>query len=86
VELSIPLHEDLTELVGENNGGKSNILEALRLLSHPSSGRIERYCEVEDLSKTAAENTFHTSGTFAGLSPAQTGTFICPPSAPMAQI
>jgi putative ATP-dependent endonuclease of OLD family len=76
VELSIPLHEHLTVLVGENNGGKSNLLEALRLLTHPSSGRIERYCEVEDLSKAAAENTFQISGTFAGLSPAQTGTLI----------
>ena len=35
----------LTVLVGENNGGKSNLIDAIRLLSTPLSGRPELYCE-----------------------------------------
>lgn len=39
----------MTVLVGENNGGKSNIVDAIRLLTLPLSGRRERYAEDEDL-------------------------------------
>ena len=40
-DIDIPLYEDLTVLVGENNGGKSNAIDALRLLTVPLSGRRE---------------------------------------------
>jgi len=34
----IPLCKDLTLLVGENNGGKSNAIDAIRLLTAPLGG------------------------------------------------
>jgi AAA ATPase-like protein len=37
--VSVPFQSDLTVLVGENNGGKSNIVDAVRLLTLPLSGR-----------------------------------------------
>jgi putative ATP-dependent endonuclease of OLD family len=40
--------KDLTILVGENNGGKSNSIDALRLITTPLSGRREIYCESSD--------------------------------------
>lgn len=41
--VTISLRPDLTVLVGENNGGKSNVVDAIRLLTLPLSGRRERY-------------------------------------------
>jgi putative ATP-dependent endonuclease of OLD family len=49
---------DLTVLVGENNGGKSNIIDALRLLTLPLNGRRERYPEDDDLRRGSADKTF----------------------------
>lgn len=37
----IPLCKDLTILVGENNGGKSNAIDAIRLLTTPLGGPRE---------------------------------------------
>lgn len=44
---------DLTVLVGENNAGKSNVIDALRLATVPLTGRRSRYFEVEDLTRGA---------------------------------
>ena len=41
--------KDLTILVGENNGGKSNVIDALRLITTPLSKRREIYCETTDI-------------------------------------
>lgn len=48
-EVTVPLRRTLTLLVGENNAGKSNIIEALRLATKPLNGRRTRYFEVADL-------------------------------------
>lgn len=40
----------LTLLVGENNSGKSNVIEALRLATVPLNLRRTRYFEADDLS------------------------------------
>jgi putative ATP-dependent endonuclease of the OLD family len=42
-DVTVRFHPELTVLVGENNGGKSNIVDALRLLTLPLSGRRDRY-------------------------------------------
>jgi putative ATP-dependent endonuclease of the OLD family len=47
------LRDDVTVLTGENNAGKSNILEALRLLTDPLDGRRTRVWEPEDVSRSA---------------------------------
>ena len=41
----VDLQKDLTVFVGENNGGKSNAIDAIRLLTQPLGGRREIYCE-----------------------------------------
>ncbi|RQR59320.1 ATP-dependent endonuclease [Burkholderia sp. Bp9125] len=72
----IPLCKDLSILVGENNGGKSNAIDAIRLLTTPLSGRREVYCETTDLRSGSLDRKFELVGCFAGLSPAQKGRLI----------
>ena len=52
--VTVSLRPDLTVLVGENNGGKSNVVDSIRLLTLPLSGRRERYPEDEDVRRHAA--------------------------------
>jgi len=67
---------DLTLLVGENNGGKSNAIDALRLVTTPLSGRREIYCESTDIRFGSAEPKFELNATFADLSIPQQGRLI----------
>jgi predicted ATP-binding protein involved in virulence len=60
--------KDLTILVGENNGGKSNTIDALRLITTPLSGRREIYCESSDIRFGGAELKFEVQATFSDLS------------------
>ena len=47
--LSVPFRSSLTVLTGENNSGKSNVIDAIRLVTSPLSGRRELYCEPSDM-------------------------------------
>src|SRR5699024_6428214 len=47
-DTEVALSPGLTLLVGENNAGKSNIIDALRLATTPLSGRRTRYFEIDD--------------------------------------
>ncbi len=67
---------DLTILAGENNGGKSNAIDALRLVTTPFSKRREIYCESTDIRFGSAERKFELDATFADLSVAQQGRLI----------
>ena len=71
----ISLQKDLTVFVGENNGGKTNALDAIRLLTTPLSGRRELYCESTDIRRGSGDR-FDLQATFAELSPAQQGMLI----------
>jgi putative ATP-dependent endonuclease of OLD family len=52
VEVEFP--SDLVVLLGENGSGKSNIIDAIRLITAPASGRRYYYPDVErDISKSA---------------------------------
>lgn len=73
---SINLKPDLTVLVGENNGGKSNIIDALRLLTLPLNGRRDRYPEDDDIRRDSTEPTFTIEGRFSGLSDTMKGLLI----------
>ena len=42
-DVVIPLREQVTVVIGENNGGKSTLLDAVRLLTDPLDGRRSRY-------------------------------------------
>ena len=75
-DVSVQFRKDLTVLVGENNGGKSNIVDAIRLLTLPLNGRRERYAEDEDLRRGSAEGSFTIEGRFCGLSDALKGLLI----------
>ena len=66
----------LTVLVGENNGGKSNIIDAIRLVTTPLSGRRELYCERTDIRFGVVSRAFEIQATFQGLSPPQQGRLL----------
>lgn len=72
----IELQKDLTVFVGENNGGKSNAIDAVRLLTTPLGGRREIYCESTDVRFQSATTYFELEGCFAELSTGQQGRFI----------
>lgn len=75
-EAEVPLCSDLTIFVGENNGGKSNAIDAIRLLTAPLTGRREIYCETTDIRLGSVGRRFDLKGTFAELSPAQQGRLL----------
>lgn len=75
-ECTVRFQPDLTVLVGENNGGKSNIVDALRLLTLPVNGRRTRYPELDDLRRGSDETDFRIEAEFCGLSDALRGLLI----------
>jgi len=72
----IPLCKDLTILVGENNGSKSNAIDAIRPLTTPLCGRRELYCETTDIRFGSADRKFEIVDNFKELNPAQQGRLI----------
>ena len=70
---SIRLNATLTVLTGENNAGKSNILDALRMVTAPSEVRRTRGFEPDDLRYDAKDLRLDVS--YSGLDPAQQGLF-----------
>lgn len=75
-DLILPFQKDLTVLVGENNGGKSNLIDGIRLVTTPLGGRREIYCEHTDIRFGSAKPEFDIEATFAELTPAQQGSFL----------
>jgi len=72
---TIRFRDGPTVLAGENNAGKSNILDAIRLLTQPASGRRERYAEPADVLRGTGDE-FTIEGRFAGLSETLRGQFV----------
>ena len=74
-DVTVCFHHELTVLVGENNSGKSNIIDGLRLLTLPLNGRRERYPEDATIwpARRHASSVFHrrplcrSSDTIKGL-------------------
>lgn len=75
-DATVSLRRELTVLVGENNGGKSNVIDAIRLLTLPLSGRRDRYAEDEDLRRGAMPETFTIEGRYSGMSDGLKGLLI----------
>jgi putative ATP-dependent endonuclease of OLD family len=75
-DVTVTFQPDLTVLVGENNGGKSNVIDAMRLLTLPLNGRRERYPEEEDLRRGASTANFEIVGQYRGLSDTLKGLLI----------
>lgn len=65
VDATIELRPDLTLLAGENNSGKSNVIEALRLATTPLSRRRTRYFEEDDISHGHKEEGSKLTAIFA---------------------
>jgi putative ATP-dependent endonuclease of OLD family len=76
VDAIVSFHRELAVLVGENNGGKSNIIDGLRLLTLPLSGRRDRYPEDDDLRRGRTLANFTIEGRFTGMSDALKGLLI----------
>jgi putative ATP-dependent endonuclease of OLD family len=72
----IPFSRPMTVLVGENNGGKSNIIDSLRLITVPLSGRRELYCETTDIRFGIEPQSMEIEAFFDDLSPPQQGRLI----------
>lgn len=75
-QLEIPLRPRLTVFVGENNGGKSNAIDAMRLVTVPLSGRRELYCESTDIRFDCGQNEFEIEAEYGDLSPGQQGRLV----------
>lgn len=71
---SITLRPKVTVLVGENNGGKSNLIDAIQLLVDPiEEGRARRWWSKADVSDTHIGEVVLT-GVYRDLTAAETGT------------
>src|SRR5258708_23657075 len=66
----------LTLLVGENNSGKSNVIEALRLATTPLNLRRTRYFDPEDLSHGRDGQPIGVDLQLDGLTSIQQGQYI----------
>lgn len=75
-EERVHFEKRLTVLVGENNGGKSNLIDAIRLVTTPLSGRREIFCEDSDVRFGATKRSFEIEALYEGLTPPQQGRLI----------
>ncbi|MEU8787095.1 AAA family ATPase [Streptomyces sp. NPDC048637] len=75
--VQIPLRPEVTVLVGENNAGKSSVIDALRLLTDPLDGRRVRYFEESDvLTTAAAQGGPSLQLDVAGIGPQESGAYL----------
>lgn len=72
----VELQKDLTVFVGENNGGKSNAIDGIRLLTQPLGGRREIYCEPTDVRFPSQTVGFELEAVFRDLNAGQQGRLI----------
>ena len=73
-DTGIDLRPEVTVLVGENNGGKTNVIDAVQLLIDPlEDGRARRWWTRDDLADGHGGPVVLT-GVYRGLSSAESGT------------
>ncbi|AQA09158.1 ATP-dependent nuclease [Streptomyces malaysiensis] len=75
LDMDVPLRQGVTVVVGENNAGKSNFIDALRLLTDPLDGRRSRWWEAEDVHPWA-EGGAELTAVYGGLTSAEAGTHL----------
>lgn len=75
-KIEIPLCKDLTVLVGENNSGKSNAIDAILLITTPLGGRRELYAELTDIRFGPVDRKFEIEALFSHLNPHQQGRLL----------
>lgn len=64
--VSVTLGRDVSVLVGENSGGKSNVIDALRLLTDPIDGRRNLYLDRDDVFRGPHQGQVTLQATFTG--------------------
>ncbi|KAA9244354.1 AAA family ATPase [Corynebacterium amycolatum] len=74
-DTEVKFQPGITLIVGENNAGKSNIIDAIRLGLDPLGGRATRYFEADDLSD-GASGPIEVGLEFAGATDFQKALFI----------
>ncbi|MER0485135.1 AAA family ATPase [Streptomyces sp. Edi2] len=75
-DVEVEFRPDITLLVGENNSGKSNVIEALRLATTPLNRRATRWLEETDLAHGRESDEVSFRATYAGLTMAQRAHYI----------
>ncbi|MGI5122309.1 ATP-dependent nuclease [Marinactinospora thermotolerans] len=75
-DVKVEFRPDVTLLVGENNSGKTNIIEALRLVTTPLSRRATRWFDESDLSHGEELTEAAFRATYGGLTRAQRAHYI----------
>lgn len=73
-DVMVALQPDVTVLAGENNAGKSSVVDALRVLTEPLEGG--RIPWPTDADVTDGGATFRLGVTLADITPGQAGTYI----------
>jgi putative ATP-dependent endonuclease of the OLD family len=74
-DVRVPLREHLTVVIGENNGGKSNLLDVVRLVTDPLDGRRDRYWDVDDVTRMPNPGHPELTAIYACTSLDQLGTY-----------
>jgi len=64
--VSVTLGRDVCVLAGENNAGKSNVIDALRLLTDPVDGRRNLYFDRDDVFRGPGPGTVALRATYTG--------------------
>src|ERR1022692_4350050 len=64
--VSVALGRDVSVLVGENSGGKSNVIDALRLLTDPLDGRRNLYLNREDVFRGRSRGRMTLRASYTG--------------------
>ncbi|MFI0765661.1 ATP-dependent nuclease [Streptomyces sp. NPDC021218] len=75
-DIEVDFQPGITLLVGENNSGKSNVIEALRLATTPLNRRATRWFDEVDLSHGREGQEAQFRATYDGLSTAQRAHYI----------
>ncbi|QLH21817.1 ATP-dependent endonuclease [Streptomyces sp. Rer75] len=75
-EIEVDFQPGITLLVGENNSGKSNVIEALRLATTPLNRRATRWFDEVDLSHGREGHEAQFRATYDELSTAQRAHYI----------
>jgi putative ATP-dependent endonuclease of the OLD family len=75
-ETAVRFQPTLTLLVGENNSGKSNVIEALRLATTPLNLRRTRFFEADDLSHGREDTAIGLGLELDGLTTIQQAQYI----------
>ncbi|MFI7611420.1 ATP-dependent nuclease [Nonomuraea terrae] len=76
VFVRVPLRKDVTVLSGENNAGKTAIMDAFRYLTEPLDGHRPTGLDSRDTFRTAAEDGLRLKAWLAEIAVSQAGTYI----------